>query len=332
MKIPFFTRQTAVEQKSISDPDTWLFDLLGAGGPTNAGVSVSGESALKVPAVASAVRTISEAAACLDVSVVEIADDGTETKIEDHPAAYLLKHDANDWTSGFELIRQLTVDALIRDRGGVAYVNWTGDQPAEIIRYRPGVIDVDLTQDTGEPIYRLSGRSVSAQNVVHVRSTFDRCPVSLAREAIGAALVMEKHASRLFANGARPSGVITTDKQIGDDGVKKMMAGWKPMALSLSDLKAHCNVSGVDDDAVLTRYLAAAQSHVERLLGYRFDTFSEDSPPEDVPADLELAVLMLAADWYENREASIVGVSAMAIPFGVSAIVNEYRNWWGFHG
>ena len=97
------------------------------------------------------------------------------------------------------------------------------------------------------------------------------------------------------------------------------------MALTISDLKAHANITGNDDDAVLTRLLAAAQSYIERLLGYTLSTFGEDSPPEDVPADLELAVLMLAADWYENREASIVGVSAMPVPFGVIQITNEYR-------
>jgi uncharacterized phage protein (predicted DNA packaging) len=97
------------------------------------------------------------------------------------------------------------------------------------------------------------------------------------------------------------------------------------MALALNDLKAHCNVSGNADDAVLTRLLGAATAHVERLLGFEID--DEDEFPDGTPADLELAVLQLAADWYENREASLVGVSAQAIPFGVQEIVANYRRY-----
>lgn len=97
------------------------------------------------------------------------------------------------------------------------------------------------------------------------------------------------------------------------------------MALALADLKAHCNVTGTADDAVMTRFLAAAGKHVERLLGFALD--DAEQFPDGTPADLELAVLQLAADWYENREASLVGLSAATIPFGVREIVNEYRNY-----
>lgn len=97
------------------------------------------------------------------------------------------------------------------------------------------------------------------------------------------------------------------------------------MALEISDLKIQCNIIGTADDGVLDRLLKAAIAHVERLLGYPLD--DAGAFPNGTPFDLELAVLQLAADWYENRETSIVGVSAQAIPFGVQEIVNEYRNY-----
>lgn len=97
------------------------------------------------------------------------------------------------------------------------------------------------------------------------------------------------------------------------------------MALELADLKAHCNVTGNGDDVVLSRFLSAATAHIERLLGFKLN--NTDELPEGAPADLELAVLQLAADWYENREASLVGITGRPLPFGVSEIVNEYRRW-----
>ncbi len=100
------------------------------------------------------------------------------------------------------------------------------------------------------------------------------------------------------------------------------------MALELSDLITHCSLQGSPDAAdarQLQRLLDAATAHVERLLGFKLtDT---DELPDGAPADLELAVLQLAADWYENREASLIGITGRPIPFGVQEIVNEYRRY-----
>lgn len=204
-----------------------ILQLLGIGVETSAGIAISPEGALRVPAVAAAVRTISEACASLSCSVVEIGEGRSETPVPDHPVNDFLQDAANDWTSSFELIRTLVVDALTRDPGGLAYVNWTNGNPVEIIRYRPGYISADLTRETGEPIYRIQGRVLPAQHVLHVRSTFDKSPVTLCREAIAVAIVMERHAARLFGHGARPGGVIQMQKSVGDDGAKRMLAAWK---------------------------------------------------------------------------------------------------------
>lgn len=100
------------------------------------------------------------------------------------------------------------------------------------------------------------------------------------------------------------------------------------MALELSDLIVHCRLQGSPDAAdahQLQRLLDAATAHIERLLGFSFT--NTDELPSGAPADLELAVLQLAADWYENREATLVGVTGRPIPFGVQEIVNEYRRY-----
>lgn len=214
------------EKKAQTDED--ILDLLGAGAETSTGIAVSVDTALRVPAVAAAVRTIAEAAASLSFRVVSIADDGTETDDSSHPAHALLSGEANDWTSSFELIRALMVDALTRDAGGLAWVNWIGEKPIEIIKYRQGMIGVEFDKDgTGEPYYRINGRPTPRQQIIHLRGAFEKSPVTLAREAIATAVVMERHAARLFGKGARPGGVIETAKNVGDEGVKKMLAGWK---------------------------------------------------------------------------------------------------------
>jgi len=95
------------------------------------------------------------------------------------------------------------------------------------------------------------------------------------------------------------------------------------MALTTDDLKVQLNGVVAEDEAMLPRLLDAAVAHTERQLGFKLTDTKQF--PEGAPADVEQAVLMLAAHWYENREASIVGVSAQAVPFGFDEIIREHR-------
>ena len=175
-------------------------------------------------------RTISEAAASLKSKVVQINPDNTETEVEGHPAAALLRGEANEWTSGFELIRSIMVDALCRDQGGLARVTRSSDnRPLEIIRYRPGFIHVDYPDDDLQPRYRVNGIIQNAADIIHLRGTYDKSPMTLCREAIGVAIVMERHAARLFGRGARPGGLLRTKKALGDQGAKNMIDMWRKM-------------------------------------------------------------------------------------------------------
>jgi HK97 family phage portal protein len=216
---------TKTEKKALTDEQ--ILELLGGGIPTATGISVSSETALRVPAVAAAVRTISEAAASLKVKVVSIASDRTETDIPDHPVTALLRDEANEWTSGFEFIRSIVVDALCRDQGGLAWVNRVNGEAREVIRYRPGFINVDYPDDSLAPRYRISGIIKPSADIIHLRGLFDKAPLTLCREAIGVAMVMERHAARLFGQGARPGGVIESEKPLGAEGSKSMIAGWR---------------------------------------------------------------------------------------------------------
>ncbi|MEQ8431639.1 MAG: phage portal protein [Roseovarius sp.] len=223
-----FTRKTTVETKGLAEPGDDLFAVFGITPASSGNVTVTPDAALRVPAVGSAIRVISEAVATLDVSVKRIEKDGTEILEPDHPALTFLRDSANDWTSGFEFLRDLVIDALSDDRGGTAYVNRLGDgRIGEVLRYRRGVVDVQFDGTTGEPTYKIDARPVPAANVVHLRSPFGRAPLSLAREAIGTAIALDLHAAKLFGRGARPSGALKFPKGMPEESVKKARAAWR---------------------------------------------------------------------------------------------------------
>jgi HK97 family phage portal protein len=219
-----FNRRAPVETKSLAAPDAALLAVFGiSGGPT----AISGPAALKVPAVAAAVRCISEAAATLPISVKRTAEAGTDIDATDHPAHALLAGAANDWLDGWELVRDLVAQALVNDRGGLAYIGRNANGvPVEIIQPAVGQIDVQFDVVTREPSYRLAGRPIPATDIIHVRGPFDRCPVSLAAEAIGAAAAMEKHAAGLFARGARPGGILEIPGDLPEKGLISLLKSW----------------------------------------------------------------------------------------------------------
>lgn len=209
---------------SLSSPDDVMIALWTGVEPSV--LAVSGPAALKVPAVSAAVRVISEAAATLDVCVVETVEGGTEEARPDHPVSRLLRGEANPWTAGFELIRDLVADALTRNEGGLAWVNRVGGEAREVIRYQHSSMNVAYDPMTREPTYRLNGKVISARDVVHVRGPFESCPVTLAAKAIGVLAIMETHTGKLFQNGAKPTGVIEMDKEIGASGAKRVKKNW----------------------------------------------------------------------------------------------------------
>lgn len=224
MKWLFSRKAPTPETKSLAMPDAAMEALFGVAQSSH-GIPVSQLQALKVPAVANAIQLISEAVASLDVTVKRI--DGDAEIDVDHPVLDLLRNEPNDWTTSFELIRQLVADALISDAGGLAWVNRVDGHPREIIRYRQNVLSFEVDMETGERHYKVGNRPVPARDVIHLLPPLGRAPLTLGLEAIGVAVALDRHAGRLFTRGARPSGALKFPKGIGDEAAKKIRAAWR---------------------------------------------------------------------------------------------------------
>lgn len=93
------------------------------------------------------------------------------------------------------------------------------------------------------------------------------------------------------------------------------------MIITLEDMKAHLNVTTNDDDALITAKIEAAQAHIEALLPAGSLDNMAGNP------DVCEAVRQLAAHFYENREAVLVGVNAQELPMGVYQLLLPHRDW-----
>lgn len=216
-----------VEQKVISLSDPAVYEIFGVV-PTASGVSVTATTALRVPAVLQAVRLISEAAGSLPCKLYQ--DDGESKEAAKAHPGYRLSHNrANDWTSAGQLRADLTADAIMHGAGYAQVVRVGDGRPYELHRLEPSAVQRRL-EDDGTPYYlvqRKEGGQVrlSYRDVLYLPAFGGVSPITLGKEAIGVAMVLEHHASNLFGSGARPSGVISNEKPQGGEAGTKTIAG-----------------------------------------------------------------------------------------------------------
>lgn len=96
------------------------------------------------------------------------------------------------------------------------------------------------------------------------------------------------------------------------------------------------NVQQTLADTVYTRLTDALGSYLALKSGQNWPstyarqdavsaTFVAGEAPDQVPAPLKVAIMLIAANWYENRETVTVGNIATEIPFGAAALIAPYR-------
>lgn len=221
-------------KSSLASPDAALFELFAAT-PAASGIRITPRNAMSCAPVRCAVQSISEAISQLPVHIYARGTDGSKERAPDHPAFKLLHDEANPWTPAAKFREELTRDALLYPNGGFAHIVRVDGRPIELIRYNPETSKVTVTSDdSGEPIYKVkTGRgepiTVARENMLHIPSPSlnGQGLVYEAREAIGLALVMERHAARLFGNGARPSGMLSLKGVTTPDALAKAKAAWQ---------------------------------------------------------------------------------------------------------
>lgn len=234
-------RTTAVapaEVRSLAEPADFLLDIFGAL-PASAGVVVTVATALKVPAVSAGVKALSEATGILPLHAYRRNEDGSRERDTDAPAFRLLNADANPWTRGPQLRELLTADAIAHGNGFAEIVRDGERNPRELHRVHPSSVTVEVDSLTTEPRYKISGtdgrqRIVGFADILHIRapsplsqdSVTGKSPLIEAKEAIGLLIALQQHASGLFKNGGRPSGILSFPQRLGNEVAKRIKASW----------------------------------------------------------------------------------------------------------
>lgn len=221
----------------------------GAFGGSHSGISVTPESAMKCAAVYACVKVISESVGQLPLILYKRTNKaGREGKerATTHRLYPMLHLRPNKGMTSLHFREMLTAHTALRGNA-FAYINRVaGGQVYELLPLHPDSVEVKRDEKTWEVSYKVKMRggetqTFSTENILHVMGmTLNGyagvTPLTYARETIGLSLATEKHGARLFANGARPSGVLKHPKTLSQPAYERLKGS---LATEFSGDNAH---------------------------------------------------------------------------------------------
>lgn len=202
---------------------------------SRSGAIVNEKTALEVTTAFACARVIIEGIAQVPFKIYQTQGESRREAVE-HPAYWLLSKRPNDWQTSVEFREQIGLH-LVLCGGAFVFVNRAGDgRPLELLPFLPGWVTVKRRDDMSiDYEVRIDGRApqrIPAENMWHLRGpSWDGLNglqvVKVAREALGLALATEEHSARMFGNGAKVGGVLSTEQTLKQDQVDALRQAWQ---------------------------------------------------------------------------------------------------------
>ena len=213
-------------------------------GGTSSGKNVNERTAMRVTAVYSCVRILSEAIASLPLHLYKQIDKGGKEKAVNHPLYKLLHDEPNPEMTSFVFRETLMSHLLLWGNAYAQIIRNGKGQIVALYPLMPSRMSVDRDPN-GKIYYKYSVNEsdnrglknigqiyLKKEDVFHIPALgFDGLvgysPIAMAKNAIGMALATEEYGAKFFANGASPSGVLEHPGNIKDP--TKLRESWNSL-------------------------------------------------------------------------------------------------------
>lgn len=220
----------------IPSENRWLIDFLG-GQPTSAGIHVTEEKSLTLPAVWSAVTRISSTVSSLPLHVYQRDSEGKQ-KAPNHPLYPLLHDSPNPLMTAMQFRRTLTAHVLLWGNGYAWIQRNPRGQVEALWPLPPDSTTPQLTEVDGQPriIYHtvLFGQTKTLMDyeVLHIAGLgYDGIRgysvIGMEREAVSLGLSMQTLAGRLMGNNAIPPTVLVHPGSLSPEAQRNLVKAWR---------------------------------------------------------------------------------------------------------
>lgn len=189
---------------------------------TTPAAEVTFDSAMQISSVWAAVRLISETIGSMPFNIYKVGPDGREIAY-DHPLHRVLTRRPNQYQTDVEFWESMALNLAISGNA-YAIIQRLGDEIVGLLPVSSSQIETSLLAD-GTVIHAYTtGANVkvySSESMWHVKlfgnGIVGLSPLSYARNSIGIAIAADNRVSKVYSNGAKPSGVLTIDKTLNPD-------------------------------------------------------------------------------------------------------------------
>jgi len=206
-----------------------LFGEWGRGGQSNSGIDVNSDTAMRHTAAMACVAGLSEDVAKIPWNVMRPLPNGGQVPAEDNCLHRLLR-EPNNWQTGFEFKEMLMQSLVLRGNGYAVAVRDGRGEPKYMVPIHPDRVGIYEAPD-GSYFYFVTRNGlhemamlrelpimIPSVDMFHLRwlptfhSLLGSSRLSMVRETLGLSMGLERHQARFVGQGARPSGVLSTDK------------------------------------------------------------------------------------------------------------------------
>lgn len=223
--------RNSIDNPAVPITSTTLSEFLGPD-KTAAGVAVSEQSSLGIPAVWRAVNLLAGTAAGLPLHAYKEEGDARVRVGAESQAARLLDDPHPDMTPfefwetvyGHKLLWGNAYLRKVRDRLGVIRELWP---------IHPGRCRAGRASD-GSKVYQLDGgeRAWTDEDILHIPGFgYDGvcgvAPIRLARQGLSLAMAAEQFGAKFFGSGSLMSGILQTEQRLDQPQADRLKAAWQ---------------------------------------------------------------------------------------------------------
>jgi HK97 family phage portal protein len=235
---------TFAQRKAAGDDDGEMRLAFEEWGMTNAGVGVTSLTALRQVAVMACVQVLSEDVAKLPLGIWRRQDDGGKKPARDHYLHRLLR-EPNAWQTAVEFIEMMQAALVLRGNAYAVIVRDGRGRPEQLIPIHPDRVAL-YEAPGGDYFFAVTRQGlhemavlrdlpilIHSDDMFHLRwlstwnSLLGSSRIGLIREAVGLAMSQEIQAARLAGTGARPGGVLQTDKRLSKEVAERIKSDWQ---------------------------------------------------------------------------------------------------------
>jgi len=230
-----FRNQTTDTPITTSHELQAFLDVYGAWSTTS-GVAVSPATAMACAAVSAAVGLLSESAGQLPLNIYRRLTPRGKDKAREHPVWSVLHDSPNAWQNPFEYREQKTLHLALWGNAYSIKVRSPRGELMELLPIHPSRVEVKQ-DERWRVTYKIKGpddtiATFPRDRVFHIRDRsingYEGRPRILdGRDTIGLALSAERWGGQLFGNSARPAGLLSTDENLTDDQIDRLISTWK---------------------------------------------------------------------------------------------------------